>query len=372
MSFQTFLDNRIPFSAEKFVLPDQEGQEVLLVVVVAAFEAERPGGPLQLAEEQSPVRPVDEHYGDPARSSVQYESDLALEKSFVDLLLNAHAYAPGGVPTERVPVEIQVADIRKFLLVQGDREWASGVLGKHPSRPALFLKMPIRYERAFGGMDTSARDPEKHRAEPRNPVGVGFRGAPSQTPDIATQVPNVEYPHDCIKSHRDRTAPAGLGVISRSWKPRLDFAGTYDEAWLNGQWPLLPIDFDPRHNQAAPVDQQSKTLRGGEIVQLRNLTPEGAWRFKLPALDIPVHLLYKDRLSRAALRMDTVLIEPDRYRVTLTSRLKMRLPRNQGILREIVLGHMQPGWLQARVTGKEYIDQRDTDGVDPNGRSFQL
>jgi hypothetical protein len=272
----------------------------------------------------------------------------------------------------RVLVEMQVGDIRKALLVHGDRRWRWGLMGRRPSRPEKFLKLPVIYERAFGGTDLRPSSPKRRAAEPRNPIGVGFRGVPSQNPAIHTQVPNVEYPHDRMRSRRSRPAPAGLGALARGWKPRLDFAGTYDEVWLNEQWPLLPVDFDQRHNQAAPTDQQSKTLRGGEYVQLINLTPEGRWQFRLPVLDIPVHLFYDDRYIQAPLRMDTVLIESDIYRVTMTSRLKVSLPRNQSVLREVVLGHMFRGWLRARATRKIYLDQMGTNGMDPTHQCFHL
>lgn len=372
MSYQTLLNNRTSFSAEKFIIPDQNGQEVLLVVVMATFEAVTPTSPLQLVPEQIQVRPIDEHYGGPADSSVQYEGNLSLEKPFVDILINAHAYAPKGKASRKVNVEVKVGDIHKSLLVQGDRRWTFGLFGRSPSKPKKFLKIPIIYERAFGGVDISSRNPKKRRTEPRNPIGVGFRGTPSHDPNIHIEVPNVEYPRERMSSRRNRPRPAGLGAISRSWKPRIDYAGTYDDTWLNEHWPLLPLDFDPRHNQSAPVDQQSRTIQGGETVQLLNLTPEGSWTFKLPTLDIPVHLLYDSHRNQSKLRMDTVLIEPDIYRVTLTSRLKLVLPRNQDLLREIVLGHQNRAWLRAKIKRKKYLDWQGTDGAIPNKQSFHL
>ncbi|MHC4403674.1 MAG: DUF2169 family type VI secretion system accessory protein [Planctomycetota bacterium] len=371
MPFQTVLNNRTPFASESFVLPDHEGQEVLLIVVVAAFEA-GVNGALQLAQEQTPVRVDDEPYGEPGLSSVRYEGDLALEKPSVDVLINGQAYAPWGKPAPTVPVEVHVGDIHKELLVHGDRSWRSALLGGAPSGAEPFETMPIVYERAFGGIDVDPANPEQGKAEPRNRVGVGFRGVLSQNPDVSTEVPNVEYASDRIRARGDRRKPAGLGVVARNWVPRLGFAGTYDDAWLDQRWPLLPEDFDARHYQAAPDDQQSNTLQGGEEVRLHNLTPDGLWQFRLPVLDVPVHLLYDDRQSRASLRMDTVLIEPDLRRLTLTSRLCVSLPRNRGWLREVVLGHISRGWLRARAVRKEYHDRIGTDGTNPTRRSFHL
>jgi len=37
--------------------------------------------------------------------------------------------------------------------------------------------------------------------------------------------------------------------------------------------------FDPRFEQAAPADQQSRVIQGGEEVRLVNLTPDGECDF---------------------------------------------------------------------------------------------
>jgi len=349
VSFNTALENRTPFEATTFVFPDTEGQEVLLIVMAATFAA-KDGGKLELADEPSPIRSSDEYRGDPARSSTRFEADVALVKPFVDVIVNGHAYAQGGVETRQVAVSLTVGDVDKTLLVSGDRTGAG--------RASAFTKMPIIYERAFGGTD------DKGRLDQRNPVGVGYHGARSADPTVQTTVPNVEY--------QGRTEPAGFGPVGRGWKPRIDFAGTYDAAWLDKQWPLLPTDFDPRHYQAAPLDQQSRPLRGGEDVRLVNMTPNGTWRFKLPKLDVAVRLLYENRHQVAALSMDTVLLEPDSYRVTLTSRLRVLTVRNSGVLREVVLGHVTRGWLRARAARKFYIDYSGADGTERHRPTFQV
>ena len=38
-----------------------------------------------------------------------------------------------------------------------------------------FDRLPLRYERAFGGEDKSASEPTDWEGEPRNPIGRGFR-----------------------------------------------------------------------------------------------------------------------------------------------------------------------------------------------------
>jgi hypothetical protein len=362
MSFQSALVNRTPFSAAKHVLPDVEGQETVLIVAAATFDQRTKR--LQLADEQCPVRLADEYYGDPAFSSVRYEADIAFEKPLTDLLINGHAYAPGGRAAKTVDVSVLAAEIRKELLVSGDRFLRSGPLGLLPSSPAPFTKMPVIFERAFGGTLESS-------VEPRNLVGVGFKGARSRNPDIETELPNVEYPH-APASRVGNPQPAGLGVVARSWLPRRKYAGTLDDAWREERWPLLPTDFNVRFYQSAPEDQQSRRLRGGEAVRLMNLTPDGDWRFVLPRLDIPMLCLYDSRRVESALRLDTILIEPDHRRVVMTSRAAITTRRNTGRLREIVLGRVTAGWVRARTTGKRLVSESSAHAPLPTERYYEL
>jgi hypothetical protein len=352
MSFQALLTNHTPFAADRFVLLTPDGQEAVLVVLAATFEAGR-GGALAPSETQPAVLAEDVYLGAPGSSSLLAENELALAKERVDVIVVGTAYAPRGQPTSKVAVGVQVGDVNKALWVSGHRIWAL----RSPTRPVPFEEMPIRYERAFGGTN-----PQNGASFAGNPVGVGFKGAASRD-DLKTQIPNVEYPDDAIRGPSDHPRPAGLTPIARSWKPRVTFAGTYDDRWLEGRWPLLPTDFDLRFNQIAPPDQQSATLSGGERGRLIHLTPDGLWDFTLPRLDVPVHLVYDARDAVGTLRLDTIVLEPDARRVRMTARLCLVTERGTGLLREIVVGHVTRGWLTSLRKRKIYLDPRHTGGA---------
>jgi hypothetical protein len=358
MSFQTLLTNHTPFSAGKYVLPTPDGQEATLYVLAATFE-ETKGNLLPVAE-QAPIQLEDLHEGEPGVSSLLTEGELALFKPKVDILVVGTAYAPKGRPAARVPVGIKVADVQKALLVSGPRVWSMGT----PISPVPFTQLPIRYERAFGGTR-----PDGKGAYALNPVGVGFEGAVSKD-SIPLEVPSVEYADALILRKGDRPRPAGLTAIFRAWQPRLAFGGTYDDAWKENRWPLLPKDFDPRFNQTAPEDQQSATVAGGETVGLINLTPDGVWQFKLPTLDFPVHVLYDGAREVTRLRLDTVVIEPDFKRVRLTARMALTTRRGKRV-REVVLGHKTRAWLRAFDRRKPYVNFRATDGADLSLPTFR-
>jgi hypothetical protein len=349
MAFDVWLENRTPFVAATHVQADADGQEVLVLMLSASFEADARGG-LAPAAEQVPVAFADVPFGDPALSSIRYEADIAPVKPGVEIVVNGAAHAPGGRPAGEVRVGLRAGPIAKVLSVTGDRARAAGGL----SAPAPFTTMPIVWERAFGG---TAPDGQ---AEPRNPVGIGYRGAASADAEVRSEAPNIAYAGEPAS---DRPAPAGLGAVGRGWQPRIGFAGTYDQAWLDDQWPLPPHDLDPRHHLCAPVDQQAPALAPGETVTLVNLTPDGRWQFRLPRVMAPLRLIFDDRVEEAAFLPDTVLIEPDLRRVTLKARRAFVTRRNVPALREIAFGHVSPVWLNARRKGKAYVSPLGGDGT---------
>ncbi|UXH78778.1 DUF2169 family type VI secretion system accessory protein [Roseateles amylovorans] len=336
--FDVELVNRTPFAALSHVQIDGAGQEVLVIVLCATFAAgdqheDEDDGRLGLAAIQDPVRFVDEPRADPAFSSTAFESDIAPLKPRVDVLVHGHAHAPSGRAVGQIEVALRLSSIHKRLRVTGDRQSKNG-------RPAPFERLPLVYERAFGG--TTA----KGECCLENPVGIGFRGAASADPTVGSAWPNIEHAE---AAHRfDSPVPAGFGIVARHWAPRLSLAGTYDAHWLDEVWPLPPGDFDPLFNQSAPLDQQIDRVTGGESVEIQHMTPSGRWHFRLPRLDVPIHLVHADHVERVPTRIDTVAIHTDRRTVTLKARVAIPRIRNRPPLLAVVLGHATPGWLLAR------------------------
>jgi len=353
MGVTASLINRTPFAAQHCVLPNGRGGEVVLVVVKASFVVGEDGAP---ALAPAPVEPrlCDEFRGDPKRGWPRWDSDLALFKPRMDVVVEAMAYAPPGRVVEQLVVELELgSQLRKRLQVTGDRLWD----GEQPGAPTPFSIMPLGWERAYGGTRTPTQVDE------RNPVGIGYERARSSDPEVGSELPNVEDPSAALTHPSGRSAPAGLATIGRAWLPRRSLAGTFDDAWKRRRWPLAPRDFDPAFNQSAPIDQQldhpiGGDPIGGEVVRLVNLTPEGEWCFRLPTLDVPVHLVYEDRLERAELRVDTVEIEAERRTVILTGRFTIAMEPRRKPLAQIVLGHVAPAWIKAKRAGKCHVDLR--------------
>lgn len=335
---------------------DPDGRERIVVVVKGTFTIPENGGQPVLADEQVPLVMADEFTGEPGLSATLYESEFAPFKPRCDVLLNGSAHAPGGKPAQRVRVSLRVGAMKKSFQVVGNRVWEKHGLAMVPTKPEPFTVMPISYDRAFGGVDTDDKDPDKVRSYTANPVGVGYyplhRGKSLQ----GLSLPNTEEKGKSVDAKSGKYRPMAFGAIGRNFAERYPLAGTYDQDWIDNVFPFLPKDFDPRYYQAAPADQQIAYPVGGEKIELLNLMPRRRRvRFLVPKVDMPVE--FTDATGRqvtVSAPMDTVIIEPDSHRVLFGWRASQLLPRNVFDIRQAVAGTMPSGWYLARKHAKEY------------------
>jgi hypothetical protein len=307
------LRNETPFQGLLFAMPDPNGIESLFTVVKGTFVLQEPPIP---ADEQVPVSPQDRYHGDPLTSSIAEPSDVCGTKPGTDVLLAGGAYGPGGRAVTESEVTLAVGTVKKAVRVYGDRVWESGVLGTRLSPPKPFTRMPLVWERAFGGTDRTEGTPPQVYGEERNPVGRGFRHKSGVRPLDGLAAPNLEDPAAPIKSWRDRPPPACFAPLAPHWLPRRSYAGTYDAAWQERRAPYLPADFDARFFQLAPPGLVAPGyLEGGEALEVRGATPSGSVRCRLPKDRIEVTFrLEHARESRPA-NLDTLTVEPDAGRI---------------------------------------------------------
>jgi len=285
------LDNSTPFSAERTWVRDRDGAEIWLVAVRGSFLI-KPDGQQVLDDNQKAVSRVPTFSGEPGLSSLVDECDLVHTKTRTDVLVHGIAYSPTGKPVTSVDVRLKLASVDKTLRVKGDRRWERSISGVNLGPPEPFETMPIVYERAFGGTDQKAPDPREHDWESRNPVGTGF--ATRKEHLIDQRAPNVEDPRVPYQDWR-HGLPAGFGPIARHWSPRVELAGTYDKQWESARKPLVPDDFDDRFYQCAPDGQQTNGfLKGGEVMELYNMTPGGYLRFQLPRVGFGLRTQFYD------------------------------------------------------------------------------
>jgi hypothetical protein len=329
---------------------EPSGRELLVVVIKGTFHLPRTADePLRLHEEQVPLIMADTFTGEPGYSAPHYEVDFAPRKKRCDVLLLGSAHAPEGRPATCVPVGLRVNGVTKTFNVVGNRRWQAGASGVSASNPEPFTVMPISYDCSFGGVDNKHEDPAKHAAFMRNPVGRGFhKHLKSEWVDGAP-LPNTEELNRPITATDDDYLPMSFGPIGRGWDPRYRYAGTYDDKWLEEHFPFLPPDFDEQYYQAAPLDQQFNGPLGGQEIALVNLTPDGNRSFTLPAFEAPVHLFPKKGAREDLIAtLDTLVLEPDQERLTMTWRVCRPLKKNMFEIAQILVGKQGKEWWQQR------------------------
>ena len=254
---------------------------------------------------------VDEDFGMP----LLYPSDFVPAKPLADLVLNGTCHTPGRAPLPYCRVEFHVGSWSKFLAVVGDRTWNGGPLSRGMTEPVPFQRMPLTYERSFGGADFAP-----------NPLGRGFKEEPLPDGRRAWRLPNVESIDHLIRHQDNRPEPAGFGPLPMTWPQRMSKAGTYDRAWLEERWPLLPKDADWSLFNAAPSDQQIRGfLRGDERLLFVNLHGTHH-RYESALPGVRVRWFVDDevggrmRFREVQLRLDTLFADLDAERLVLVWR----------------------------------------------------
>jgi hypothetical protein len=331
-----------------------EGRLAFTCVVKAEYTWAAGGGLTAVASD--PVRTKDELEEDPDASTVAHPSELGPRKRRADVVLVGAVVARS--PIESVDASLSIGGVlRKTLRVTGDRLWlpaASG--GLQPGRPKPFTRMPISWTRSFGGVDPD--DPGY--AELRNPVGVGLRRQPAALK--GTRLPNFENPRDLVTSTKSRPAPVGFGSVAGHWLPRSKLAGTYDEKWNESRRPLLPDDFDPAFYNVAPADQQLEEVKPGDEVQLANLTLAGRDRFVLPDATVPIIFVTDKAVVNARTMVDTILIDPERQRLSVISRREYLPAASLLELRSVIVGKPSRGLRRAIERAKLYVGRVPSGG----------
>ena len=288
--------NRTPYEMERVVIFDREGRETLMVMVKGSFEFSH--GATRIADEQVPVVAADEYYGEPINTSIKVATDFLPQRPSTGLTLSGHAIVCGG-STRQMNIGIRVGSLIQKAVVFGDRTGFRNI-----NSPEPFERMPLTWENAYGGLDTSHEDSKHHDAHAANPVGKGFMAKKSKLDSNTVPLPNIEDPRRLIKGTFDKPEPVGFGPVPPFWEARRKYAGTYDDAWLKERAPLLPEDFDDRFLQAAPAALTSEGyLKGNERCDLVGMTEEGHVQFDL---DVAAPVIGV-RLAKKGIRSKPVL-----------------------------------------------------------------
>jgi hypothetical protein len=275
-----------------------------------------------LAEEQEYPNEDENHWNDDPGRSLYSPSDLAPFKPRAEVTLVGHAFAPREERLASFPVRLVAGDVDKSIEVFADRSFSqSGAL----TEGARVTKVPLRYERAAGGPDTT------------NPVGVR-QGATD--PYGAVHLPNLQPPSLHITRPTDFIDPVGFGPIAAGWPTRQSKLGRLRGQWSERMLSALPMpeEIDPAYFLAAPADQQLNSLRSNERLILENLHPTlPRLVTSLPGVE-PRAFVERPGAAPQELPMtcDTLWIDTDRGICTLTWRAQLQLSRSEEAGRIVV------------------------------------
>ena len=297
---------------------------------------------------------------------VEEAHPTAMGKPLTDVLVRGTARTVRGAVTV-LETGVRVGAARKAVRVVGDRRIIVGAGGALSfSSPEAFVEMPLIWDRAYGGRDQHAERlfvPKEPRARfggpgesdvfrlakvlyPRNGAGRGYYLDLERARLDGTAAPNLEDPTDPVTPDRllsattmdwiDRPVAACYEPIDVFTFPRAAFLirPAFDPPSRPvhelGTGAVFPQDLakkfdlrtlgDRRVFNSAPAGLAVCRLDGGERVSLWNLHA----RYELLEFDLPDD---RPRLvieppgvapRELAPLLQTVLIEPDLDRVTLT------------------------------------------------------
>ena len=307
--------NFTPFVAGLALFTDQHGAEKVSIAIKGTFIIPPRDGEVQVADEQLAVLHANKYYGEPGKSSIKYPADVILGKVNTDVGLIGSVHSPDGRPVKKLRTFLRVGQLQKQIVVTGDRRWKKRTFlpGFYMTKPVAFVKMPLTYERAFGGVDKSHKNKKKHGWDERNPVGTGYRLKENVVDNH--RLPNLETPNLLISHWKDKPPVACYGFSDGHWQQRSKFGGTYDDTWLKDQFPLLAKDFDLRFFDAASPDLIAKGfLKGGESVKVINVSKKGVLAFNLPKLEIGLTFRLGETSEYQKANLWTVAFEPDEDR----------------------------------------------------------
>lgn len=310
--------NYTPFPHLIFESRDEQRRDFGVLVLRGTFEIV-PGRPLKPIQEQEPIVMADQYHGEPGKSSLRMENNLAPYKPKSDIHLDAIAHAPGGQPHTAWRVGVAIGKIKKELVVTGPRFWTESVVGWNLSDPLPVPQVPIRYESAYGGTWQFGKEVG---AFAQNPVGTGFVNTKAVDESKPVPAPCILALDAPIPRMNSDMKVEGLGPLAPSWQPRLQFAGTFDTLWERTRWPDLPEDFKfDFYNSAHPDLIYPGFLQGNESVRLAHLTTDGELSFSLPDYLLGMLFRFEDgQITPAPMHLDTVHLDLLKMRAYLVWR----------------------------------------------------
>ena len=274
----------------------------------------------------------------------------------LEVILLGAAYGPEGREIPARQVELSVGAVRRALSVTGDRRWESRLGRKTISEPMPFQRMPLTYDRAFGGRAELQLDAHTvFDVEDRlNKHGRGFDGqklaedyaaglgAAKGFPIVRYErlLPNLENPAAPVARWQDAPEPYCWAAIPPDIGFRMiEALHTYCDT---GQPPAREEALRQAYHRAHP-DWIIPLPPREAPVTLVGLTPAGRTSFRLPPLRIVADYVLGDRRGARDLTAQLLVLLPEQQRFYLVYRTAFTLDPKPGAERSFRL-RLERGW----------------------------
>jgi hypothetical protein len=349
--------NKTPLAASLSV-GNPPGAERRIGAILAKATYRLPDGPaedraLEL-ETQEPIPLFDED--EETDLGLRPRDDLVRRDEAFEVILLGAAHTPGGHPEAATLVTLRLGEVRRQLLVVGDRRWKDGLARSTMTEPEPFTRMPLTWARAFGGtapvdIDEGATVDVSH---PKNKAGRGFDAeaaaedladtfeTPSGYPVVKNErlLPNLEDPDDRIRKPTDEPEPKCWATLPLS-------SGLHTQRVLDGMdedeiTSEALIQQDGLLYRAHPDWVIERPPKNAQLL-LVNAAPGGRWDLTLPALRVVFDYINDGRTATRELMPQMLVLYPEEKRLTLTYRKPFTYPFEGGAERSIRL-RTEDGW----------------------------
>ena len=298
-----------------------------------------------------------------------FQGDLAPWRVYTDVIVEGDAIAPYGRPTARMKVAVRCGALKKEAVVFGDRFVDPKDERPIFSEPTPFERMPLSWDRSFGGLDPFVPAPKEvvqAFAEgvivdhpgfyPRNRYGTGYAVVRPRK-DRPIPLPNVEDPSDLLKVEDFyRGDPAQWSALPLPWGFGRVMMDMFPRATIIGESPWFDVKMDASLKEVKrgffnPTWIDSAQIERNPAIQnvLRQEATHGLWlqdapkalpieidgmcedeptlRFSLPAHPKLAFILESKRVEVVP-KLSSIIIEPNDKRVSLVwSHVIEELPR---------------------------------------------
>jgi hypothetical protein len=311
-----------------------------MLVAKATFRIGEGGG-VEL-ETQAPIPFYD---GDEETEvGIRPRDDLPRHDPAFEVVLLGAAYGPGGQPVTERRVSLTVGAHQRHLLVVGDRQWTSR---DSISAPVPFVRMPMTFDRTFGGSCDVLVDEGSvvTVAYPPNRHGRGFDPEPAARAlgdmlkppegyprwDQTRPLPNLEDELRRVERYEDTPAPVCWGAVPMDTLLHLERGVVLPEGN-----PPLPHDAqigsmlgtswmkDGIFHRAHP-DWVLDLPPAGATIEMDGVSPRGTIRFPLPRLAVLADFTVGEVTGTRTLAPQMLVLLPEEDRFYLVYRRTFQL-----------------------------------------------